>query len=186
MSHLLITSLLLAIGWQVTSIFVSLTPAVWETYTRIIPTRASADAKKLRQQQAEILRIRKEMTTISSQDEFAKWAKLRREHDRRAAESEKLSEIVDTHKMRFSQAISTTRWLLFSGLGFFIQFWYRREPVFWLPNGWIPDYVEWGLCFPQAPRGSVSVNVWGACTAAVAALVSTWLGPSRLTNNRGI
>ncbi|KAF3311535.1 GET complex subunit get1 [Orbilia oligospora] len=101
MSHLLITSLLLAIGWQVTSIFVSLTPAIWETYTRIIPTRASADAKKLRQQQAEILRIRKEMATISSQDEFAKWAKLRREHDRRAAESEKLSEIVDTHKMSF-------------------------------------------------------------------------------------
>ncbi|KAK6517230.1 GET complex subunit get1 [Arthrobotrys conoides] len=184
MSHLLIAVLLLAIGWQVTSILVSLTPTIWECYTRIIHTRASADAAKFRRQQIEVLRIRKEMATTSSQDEFAKWAKLRREHDRKAAELEKLSEIVAAHKTRVSQAISTTRWLLFSALGFFIQFWHRKEPVFWLPNGWVPDYVEWGLCFPQAPRGSVSVNVWSACSAAAAGLVSAWLRPSRSTGNR--
>lgn len=184
MSHLLITVLLLAIGWQMTGVLVSLAPAIWRAYTRIIPSRASADAEALRRQQTEVLKIRKEMATTSSQDEFAKWAKLRREHDKKVAELEKLSDIVAAHKTRFSQAISTTRWLLFSALGFFIQIWHRKEPVFWLPSGWVPDYVEWGLCFPQAPRGSVSVNVWSACTAVAAGLVSAWLKPSPPTGNR--
>ncbi|KAK6533829.1 GET complex subunit get1 [Arthrobotrys megalospora] len=177
MAHLLITIFILAIGWQATNVFVSLAPAFWRIYTQIVPSSASADAETLRRQQTEILKIRKEMATTSSQDEFAKWAKLRREHDKRVAELEKLSETVAAHKMQFGRIISTVRWLLFSALGFFIQFWYRREPVFWLPRGWLPDYVEWGLCFPQAPLGSVSVNVWSACTAATAGLISTWLKP---------
>ncbi|KAK6509951.1 GET complex subunit get1 [Arthrobotrys musiformis] len=184
MSHLLITIFLLAIGWQATSALISLTPMVWSFYTGIVPSKASVDAETLRKQQAEVLKIRKEMTTTSSQDEFAKWAKLRREHDKKVAELEKLSETVATHKRKFGHAISTTRWILFSALGFFIQFWHRKEPVFWLPTGWLPDYVEWGLCFPQAPRGSVSVNVWSACTAVAAGLVSGWLKPNAPTGNR--
>ncbi|KAK6356595.1 GET complex subunit get1 [Orbilia javanica] len=186
MPHLLIIVFLLAVGWQVTGVLVSLAPAIWGMYTRIVPSKASADTESLRQQQTEVLKIRKEMAATSSQDEFAKWAKLRREHDKKAAELEKLSEIVAAHKMRFSQVVSTTRWLLFSALGFFVQFWHRKEPVFWLPIGWVPDYVEWGLSFPQAPRGSVSVNVWSACTAVVAGLVSTWVKPREPAGSRAV
>ena len=41
-----------------------------------------------------------------------------------------------------------------------ISVWYRREPIFWFPEGWVPASVEWGLSFPKAPIGSVSVTVW--------------------------
>ena len=45
-----------------------------------IPTAKEAAAKK--KLQAEYLRVRGELNATSSQDEFAKWAKLRRQHDK--------------------------------------------------------------------------------------------------------
>ena len=43
-----------------------------------------------------------------------------------------------------------------------------KEPMFWIPKGWVPYYAEWLLSFPRAPLGSVSVNVWVlACTAII-------------------
>jgi len=43
--------------------------------------------------------------------------------------------------------------------------------MFWVPSGWVPWYVEWLLAFPRAPRGSVSIQVWGIACAAVVRLV---------------
>lgn len=36
----------------------------------------------------EIIRLKRELRSTSSQDEFAKWAKLRRQHDKAVAEYE--------------------------------------------------------------------------------------------------
>lgn len=44
--------------------------------------------------------------------------------------------------------------------------------MFWLPRGWVPGYVEWALAFPRAPRGSVSIQIWGIACATVIQLVS--------------
>jgi tail-anchored protein insertion receptor len=53
-----------------------------------------------------------------------------------------------------------------------IQFWYAKAAVFWIPEGWLPGYVEWILAFPRAPRGSVSVQIWlAACGAVIQMLV---------------
>lgn len=45
----------------------------------ISTSKANADQKKL---QTEYLSVRKELNATSSQDQFAKWAKLRRQHDK--------------------------------------------------------------------------------------------------------
>ena len=52
--------------------------------------------------------------------------------------------------------------------------------MYWIPRGWVPGYVEWLLAFPKAPRGSVSIQIWGiACATVVqlvgAAVVAGWL-----------
>lgn len=53
----------------------------------------------------------------------------------------------------------------------FLQFWYSKTPVFALPSGWLPYYVEWILSFPRAPLGSVSIHVWSnVCATAIAVL----------------
>jgi hypothetical protein len=50
--------------------------------------------------------------------------------------------------------------------------WFAKTPMFWLPAGWVPYYVEWILSFPRAPVGSVSINVWGIACASMLVLVS--------------
>ena len=43
--------------------------------------------------------------------------------------------------------------------------------MYWIPRGWVPGYVEWALAFPRAPRGSVSIQIWGIACATVVQLV---------------
>ena len=60
------------------------------------------------------------------------------------------------------------------GLKVFLQFYYSRAPVFSLPPGWFPSYIEWLLAFPRAPKGSVSIQIWSSvCTAAITFLAET-------------
>lgn len=50
----------------------------------------------------------------------------------------------------------------------FLQFWYSKRAMFWLPHGLIPYYGEWLLSFPRAPLGSVSIQAWQlACGSAI-------------------
>lgn len=49
-----------------------------------------------------------------------------------------------------------------------LPFWYAKQPMFWLPRGWFPYYIEWVLSFPRAPIGSISIASWQlACTGVV-------------------
>ena len=45
--------------------------------------------------------------------------------------------------------------------------------MFWIPRGWLPGYVEFALAFPRAPRGSVSIQIWGIACATVVRLIAT-------------
>jgi len=54
----------------------------------------------------------------------------------------------------------------------YLQFYYSKQPLFWIPEGWLPGYVEWTLSFPRAPRGSVSIQVWQLACSSVIAMVS--------------
>ena len=147
----------------------------------------------------EVVRLKRELGAVSAQDDFAKWAKLRRQHDKAMSEFEKIGtdnlscffvqpsrlcqEIVHlcivttdgslrTHQATFTSTISTLRWLGTNGLRFVLQFWFAKSPMFWIPAGWVPYYVEWILSFPRAPLGSVSINVWGIACASMISLVA--------------
>lgn len=71
----------------------------------------------------------------------------------------------------FQSRTTTLRYIATNGLRFFLQFWYAKRALFYIPKGWAPWYAEWMLSFPRAPRGSVSVQVWGIACASVIALV---------------
>jgi hypothetical protein len=59
-----------------------------------------------------------------------------------------------------------------NGLRLFLQFWYTKRALYYLPKGWAPYYAEWILSFPKAPLGSVSIQIWGIACASVISLVS--------------
>lgn len=64
------------------------------------------------------------------------------------------------------------RWLSTNGLRYLLQFWFSKHALFWLPQGWVPSYVEWFLAFPRAPTGSISIQVWGIACASFTAMAS--------------
>lgn len=64
------------------------------------------------------------------------------------------------------------RWLGTNGLRYLLQFWFSRQALFWLPQGWVPGYVEWLLAFPRAPKGSISIQLWGIACASVISMAS--------------
>lgn len=170
---------------------------LWILYNKL-PTPTSGSARKVQDLKKEIVRLKRELGNTSPQDNFSKWAKLDRQHNKAMAEYQKLGmscldgSIINatdmtttdgslrTHQATFTSAVSTVRWLGTQGLRFVLQFWFAKSPMFWLPAGWVPYYVEWILSFPRAPLGSVSINVWGiACASMIAlvadALAATWV-----------
>jgi len=79
------------------------------------------------------------------------------------------AESVKTTKATFDTTANVIRWFALTGLRLLLQFWYSRRPMFWIPQGWLPGYIEWILAFPRAPTGSVSMQVWWiACTTVIA------------------
>ncbi|KAI0916425.1 GET complex subunit get1 [Taiwanofungus camphoratus] len=129
---------------------------VYAMYLRIFYFSAVARQRKLK---SEILLNKKELLQTSAQDQFAKWAKLRRSVDKGLADLEKLNDEISSSKSSFSLRFNSALWLLTTGLQFIVGWWYRKSAVFYLPPGWFGP-VTWWLSFPFAPAGSVSCGMW--------------------------
>lgn len=63
---------------------------LWTLYTST-PVGTSKQIREQRELQTSYLKVRRDLNATSSQDEFAKWAKLRRQHDKLLEELEKKS-----------------------------------------------------------------------------------------------
>ncbi|KAL2863087.1 guided entry of tail-anchored proteins factor 1 [Aspergillus lucknowensis] len=149
---------------------------LWTLYLKL-PTSLYQTAQEQRKLKREVVQLKRDMNNTSSQDEFAKWAKLRRRHDKAMSDYEALNKELSSQKSSFDWFIKTARWLSTTGLKIFIQFRYSKTPVFRLPGGWFPYYVEWVLSFPRAPHGSVSVQVWNSvCATAVTVIAEIITG----------
>ncbi|KAI1418121.1 CHD5-like protein-domain-containing protein [Hypoxylon sp. FL1857] len=144
---------------------------LWNLYLAL-PTQTSKQAAEQKKLQKEYLTIRRDLNATSSQDQFAKWAKLRRQHDKLLEQLEKMKSSHDASKANFDRTVNILRWLGTTGLKFLLPFWYAKQPMFWLPQGWFPYYVEWILSFPRAPVGSVSIASWQTACTGVVLLVS--------------
>ncbi|KAK3397026.1 CHD5-like protein-domain-containing protein [Sordaria brevicollis] len=139
-----------------------------------LPIPLSAEFAEQRKKQKEYLAVRRDLNATSSQDEFAKWARLRRQHDKLLEDLEKRKKDLDGSKTKFDRTLTSVRVVATRGVQWFLPFWYSREPMFWLPYGWFPYYVEWFASFPRAPLGSVSIVVWQwACTGVLALAIET-------------
>ncbi|KAL4921122.1 protein get1 [Aspergillus aurantiobrunneus] len=149
---------------------------LWILYLKL-PTSLYQTAQEQSKLKREVVHLKRDMNNTSSQDEFAKWAKLRRRHDKALSNYEALNQKLSSQKSSFDWFVKIARWLSTTGLKIFIQFRYSKTPVFALPGGWLPYYVEWMLAFPRAPHGSVSVQIWNSvCATAVTVIAEIITG----------
>ncbi|EXJ81004.1 hypothetical protein A1O3_07292 [Capronia epimyces CBS 606.96] len=143
---------------------------LWQLYCRL-PFQSSHDIQEQTRLRREVVRLKREMNAVSAQDEFSKWAKLRRQHDKALEKYDKQAAAVSSARTSFDTKATAIRWTCTSGLRFALQFWHAKTPVFTYPRGWFPWYIEWLLGFPRCPYGGVSINVWTVACATVIALV---------------
>ncbi|KAA1473955.1 hypothetical protein DENSPDRAFT_840496 [Dentipellis sp. KUC8613] len=141
------------IAWIGKSVLLQLT---WEAYLRIFKSGVAARQRKLK---TEILAKKAELLQTSAQDQFAKWAKLRRSVDKGLADLEKLNAELSGAKTSFSLRFNSVLWIMTTGLQFVVGWWYRKAAVFYLPPTWLGP-LTWWLSLPFAPAGSVSCGVW--------------------------
>jgi len=140
---------------------------LWSLYN-LFPTPTSKSAAEQKELKKQYFKLKQDLNATSSQDEFAKWAKLRRQHDKVLEQYEKSKTKLDSSKSAFDTSVSALRWVGTNGLRGYLQFMYAKQPMFWIPQGFVPYYAEWLLSMPRAPLGSISIQIWAiACTVII-------------------
>ncbi|KAG5982104.1 hypothetical protein E4U55_002282 [Claviceps digitariae] len=144
---------------------------IW-TLINYLPISTSKAAAEQRRLQTEYLKVRRDLNATSSQDEFAKWAKLRRQHDKLLEQLEAAKKGLEAKRSQFDKYLTAIRIFVTTVPQYVLPFWYGKEPMFWLPYGWFPYYAEWIISFPRAPLGSVSAASWQLACSGVLKLLS--------------
>ncbi|ORZ36847.1 WRB/Get1 family [Catenaria anguillulae PL171] len=109
----------------------------------------------------EIFGLRKEVKGVSAMDEFAKWARVRRQLDGKTQAYEEITNTLrSTRTMFLLKAQVFTRGLFYLVyLGLSIA--YRTTPMFYASDDWFGGgLIGWFLSLPFAPAGAISVVVW--------------------------
>ncbi|KAJ3054479.1 GET complex subunit get1 [Rhizophlyctis rosea] len=107
----------------------------------------------------EITTLRRDLTGTSAQDEFAKWAKMRRRLDKLSVEYQSLAKELATSRSAFHLQFSLGMRALMFGAQILLLALYRSVAIFYLPHDWLGPFSRL-LSLPSAPIGSVSVLVW--------------------------
>ncbi|EPY52644.1 GET complex subunit Get1 [Schizosaccharomyces cryophilus OY26] len=134
--------------------------AINGVYQLYIAFSKNEELKKNKENFREILSLKKELNSTSSQDEFAKWARLSRKYEKLNQEWERQSTIVQRFQETFKKFISVLLWILTRGFRFYIQYKHSKTPVFFLPAFLLPSWALWFLSLPRSKYGSVSLTVW--------------------------
>ncbi|KIJ39946.1 hypothetical protein M422DRAFT_32546 [Sphaerobolus stellatus SS14] len=132
----------------------------------------------------EVLASKQELLQTSAQDQFAKWAKLRRKVDKGLEDLEKFNTKMAATKSSYSLRFKAGLWLVTSGSLYVVGWMYGKQAVFFLPPGWFGP-SQWLLALPFAPLGSVSVGVWQMSCRRVLKIgeriVKDFVGMSKVT-----
>ncbi|KAJ1734723.1 GET complex subunit get1 [Coemansia biformis] len=134
--------------------------AAWAAYSRA--TRNKKTSERLRLKDA-IVELRRELRMVSSVDEFARWAKMRRRLDSASGEFERVSSDLAIERTAFELYVNMALRAMVYGLRAALSMYNYRVAVFYVPADWFYPAL-WFLSLPAAPMGSVSVAVWAfAC-----------------------
>ena len=136
--------LLVAVGFQL-----ALAQSRPERLSAWIPSTAPTAIKK------DILETKRQLDATSAQDEFAKWAKLRRTHDRLVASYDKMVAEAQATQAWNTQIASWSVWLLVWSIQLSLLVYWYREPMFYIPSDWLGSFFTDWMPWPFAPTGKL-------------------------------
>ncbi|KAE8210158.1 hypothetical protein CF327_g5928 [Tilletia walkeri] len=139
-------------------------------FVRLFHSNVLAEQKRLK---ADVYSTKQELDKTSSQDEFAKWAKLRRKVDKGLQDIERLNASLTSTRSTFPMIVKAFLFLLTTVLPFVVKTYHRKTPVFWLPPGNWFGPIGWAASLPGAPAGSISATVWGIVCSRILIIVAT-------------
>jgi hypothetical protein len=149
----------------------------YDLYCKVSTDQAVVRQRKLRKQ---VLQLRTELSQTSSQDQFAKWAKIRRKYDSTSDSLEKTSKEcwygpshytiqltcpyfsdseIAMKRSAFEVKVKGVLYFVVHGSQVLTVMWFRKSPVFYLPNGWFGP-AAWLLSMPFSPRGTLYACHW--------------------------
>ncbi|PWN49749.1 hypothetical protein IE53DRAFT_387998 [Violaceomyces palustris] len=130
--------------------------------------------RTLSQQRAlrkEIYENKQQLAKTSSQDEFSKWAKLRRKIDKSLQELERINGVLSSSRSTFGIILKAFLFLFTTAFPFIVTSYYGKTPIFYLPPGGWFGPLGWILSLPRAPAGSVSSSAWSTICVRVILII---------------
>lgn len=121
---------------------------------------SNQDYKQLHASKVELRKIYQERLGISAQDQYAKWTKLNRKHDKLKAEIDMQEKVMVARQQAL---VSKMKWLVTAFT--FAPIWYfrilhRKEPLVYFPKGLLPWVLSYWLSFPSIETGAIGIAGW--------------------------
>jgi hypothetical protein len=140
----------------------------WILYCKVAPKFGHTKLASMSEKSTQLRTVVAERRAVSAQDQYAKWTKLNRQHDKLVAEIEQLQKEVDLDKAKVNTFTGYLIATLTSIPIWFFRVWYRSVVLFYFPPAILPRAVEWSIALPFTVTGGVSLTVWMMATGAVA------------------
>ncbi|KAI3638939.1 hypothetical protein MIR68_003437 [Amoeboaphelidium protococcarum] len=147
-----------SIGYQ------SVSEMLYQSLGHLIGINKRAQRHQLK---AEVVQLREQLKSISAMDEFAKWARLKRQVDKLSAEYDQLMSSDAMSKTAFTVKVSLALRVLVYIAYALLTFFHFRSPMAYLPSEWTGDYISRVLSLPVAPSNSISFSVWAFALRSV-------------------
>ncbi|KAI9013187.1 WRB/Get1 family [Gaertneriomyces semiglobifer] len=126
---------------------------LWSWYNGTV---RHSEVQQFRKLQRDTIAVQTELGQTSAQDEFAKWAKLRRKLDKMKQDCENQAKKEGTTRQLFEMKVSWGLRAIFWLLQILMITVYRSKPMFYVPEDWIGPF-KYLLALPLAPLGMHSL-----------------------------
>ncbi|WFD34740.1 GET complex subunit get1 [Malassezia cuniculi] len=140
-------------------------------YTAVCQRSTYKQQSKLKK---ELFETRQKLNTTSAQDEFAKWARLRRSIDKLTADLDQTNKGLAGSQFTFSIFFRAVMFVINSIVPFVMTSYYGSTPMFFLPPGDWFGPLGYLFSFPKAPAGAVSSTVWSTVCVRVLNIVGAY------------
>lgn len=117
------------------------------------------------------MNTKKQLNSTSSQDEFSKWAKLKRNHDKLLKQHEDTKQENSKAQMIIKPLVKVVMFALPSVLQFGVTIANGKRSIIHLPpHNWFGSALTLLFSLPFSPRGTISASIYGMVVKRVVKL----------------